>query len=369
MNYIVNRKNLAAALAIVAPFAGRNKVLLILNNIKVAISGSQMTISSYDAESYVSRRVELDYADADTEFLVNAKDFADYVAKVSDEELKMEYVSDGTLKLAHRNGALKLTTLPASEFPVQQECGEAVAVLRYDAKTYAKDIQLALPFVGDDDYRPMMKAIRAFCDNGHSGVAATDTHALCCNEHPDSQAEGVGYFIMPAIAKTLVALCAAYEEVSVTVYPQRVRYSFADAEIFSTPLTGRFPDFRRAIPAEPPHAAILDRRELSTALSRILSFGGQIQLIKVRFNVDGTVTLKTSDESFSKSAQETLTCDHDLPDGFIMGWHGSYALRCLGALEGDKVTVRLSDPSRAFLFSDGNPDKAVLLMPMTVTAW
>ena len=111
---------------------------------------------------------------------------------------------------------------------------------------------------------------------------------------------------------------------------------------------GRFPNYRSVIPQDNPNIVTVNRLALVSALRRVLVFANaQAVLVKFRLGPN-TMNISSQDIDFGKSAEENMLCDY-MGTPMRIAFKGSVLLDLINNIEGDDITLKLSDPSRAGL--------------------
>ena len=158
MQITISRKVLADALNELAPLAGKNKALLVLNNVKFVIKGNKIRLQTSDVETTIRKYIEADSIDQDGSFLVDCASLTTFVNKVKGDNLTLT-LDENTLTVKHAKGKATFQTLPPDDFPEVKQ-GEEAVTISLMASDLLKLISVARSFVSYDDFRPMMKANR-----------------------------------------------------------------------------------------------------------------------------------------------------------------------------------------------------------------
>lgn len=363
MQITISRNVLAEALAELSPLAGKNKVLLVFNNIKFVTKGNKIRLQTTDGETSIRKYVEADSIDQDGEFLVDCASLNAFVGKVKGNTLDL--ILDGsTLTVKHAKGKAEFQTLSAENF-VEPKQDEETTEVTVPADTLAGFVSTAKNFVGVDDLRPQMKPIRAIVENGTFTTVATDTRKMFVDsvaldgENPDVQ-----WYIEPCVFSSLVKACKGQDTVTVKVSERNVSYRIGATTIFTLQTKGNFPAYKRVIPANHAIDIVCDKSDISEAVQRATLFTEQSNLIKVAVR---SLAMDIQADNLSKlqKAVETLTCTSNQEITF--GANSQILLDCVNACGSDEVTMELNSPSHPIVFKDSvNPNRVVLCMPMNL---
>ena len=94
----------------------------------------------------------------------------------------------------------------------------------------------------------------------------------------------------------------------------------------------------------------------------------QTSLIRMTINTGNSMELVAEDIDFSRKGQEFVDVENNtLTSGahLEIGFKGTFANVCMGAISSDKVRLELTDASRPIVMKDlDNETKTMILMPM-----
>ncbi len=177
--------------------------------------------------------------------------------------------------------------------------------------------------------------------------------------------------ILPKKPATLLKNSLSKQEGDVVIKfnEQAAEIRFADGVLMCRLIEGNFPNYNAAIPKDNPHELIIDRKNLLSALRRVLPFASMSsQLIRFSLN-SGSLELSSEDLDFATSAKEQLICDY-VGQVLQIGFRGDYFSEILNSIDTDEVRIQLGDPSRAGIVlpatqSDGE-DMLMLIMPLMI---
>lgn len=364
MQITISRNVLAEALAELAPLAGKNKVLLVLNNVLFVTKGNRIRLQTSDGETTIRKYIEAESIDQDGEFLVDCANLNAFVGKVKGDTLNL--ILDGTtFTVKHQKGKAEFQTLSAENF-VEPKQDEETTDATIPADALAKFVSDARNFVGDDDLRPQMKPIRAIVGNGAFTVCATDTRKMFVDstaldgDKPDAQ-----WYIEPCVFSSLIKACKGQDTVTVKISEHNVSYRAGATTIFTLQTKGAFPDFKRVIPTNHVIEIVCEKSDISEAVQRATLFTDQNKLIKVSVS-PLAMDIQADNIQKLQKAVETLSCTSNQEITF--GANSQILLDCVNACGSDEITMELYSPSAPIVFKDTeNPNRVVLCMPMNLT--
>lgn len=111
----------------------------------------------------------------------------------------------------------------------------------------------------------------------------------------------------------------------------------------------------------------IDRLEFLSSLRRISTYANKTTY-QVRIKITGSeLQVSAEDLDFQSEADERLSCEHD-GDDIEIGFNAKFVMEMLNNLDGQKVTLQLSEPNRAGLIvpQDHGDKEDILMLVMPV---
>lgn len=361
MQITISRKVLADALNELAPLAGKNKALLVLNNVKFVTKGSKIRMQTSDADTTIRKYVDAEEIDQDGSFLVDCASLTAFVNKVNEDRLTL-VLNDNTLTVKHSKGKASFQALPPDDFHEVNIADESVSVT-LPAQDFAKLVGIARNFVSHDDYRVILRPIRAIVEGGRFTVCATDTRAMFTDSiELDSEAPAASWTIEQSVFGMLVNACKGEESVTVTVSPRSVTYRIGTTTFYTSQTQGNYPDFNRVIPKSHKIEVKCDKNEVLNTITRASLFVEESNLVRVA--VDETeMNIAVDNISKLKNMSEKVTCESN--EQTTLGVDARILVECVKACAAANLTIELEDASHPIVFKDSdNPCRVVLCMPM-----
>lgn len=361
MKIEISRKVLADALSELAPLAGKNKALMVLNNVKFVTKGNKIRLQTSDVETTIRKYVEADSIDQDGSFLVDCASLNVFINKVKGDNLTLT-LDANTLTVKHSKGKASFQTLPSDDFPEVSQYDESTTV-ELNAPDFARLIAVARNFVSNDDFRLTMKPIRAIVENGTFTVCATDTRVLFTDSVAlSSDTPSVAWYIEQSVFGMLVNACKGAENITVIVSPKNVTYRIGSTTFYTQSTCGNYPDFNRVIPKSHKIEVDCDKSELTDTLSRSTLFVEESNLVRVAVS---ETEMEVSADNVSKLQRmsEKVTCQSNAEVTF--GANAKMLAECVKACAANDVLLELDDASRPIVIKDNlNSYRVILCMPM-----
>lgn len=365
MKIKIDRNTFAKALADVAPFAPAKTPMMILKNARITTKGNRMKIEANDTKCSMVKYIETLECDTDGTFLIDIADLNRYIAKVKGNTIEVE-VNDNTIHLTHSKGSAEFQSGDASEYPTMGVNQDNATEVTLDAKHILAAISQAKGFVSTDTLRPQMCAIYAYIRDGEFGYCASDTHKLIYWHTPVDINANVNWFITPPIFAALSNACKTSDTVKIQITDKHVSYRLGNTIIQSTQVVGKFPDFKRVIPATWNIECSVDKDDITDSLGRISLFCDNIGCAKVDVS-PMDITLSVDNIDYMKKSIETIS--HNGCNGEIkIGVNVNNLLSSINVFDNRDILLRMTDASRPILFEqEGNDNLQVIAMPMQLT--
>lgn len=361
MQITISRKVLADALNELAPLAGKNKALLVLNNVKFVTKGNKIRMQTSDADTTIRKYVDAEEIDQDGSFLVDCASLTAFVNKINGDRLTL-VLNDNTLAVEHSKGKASFQALPPDDFHEVNMADESVSVI-LPAQDFAKLVSIARNFVSHDDYRMILRPIKAIVEGGRFTVCATDTRAMFTDSiELAGEAPAAAWTIEQSVFGMLVNACKDEESVTVTVSPRSVTYRIGTTTFYTSQTQGNYPDFNRVIPKSHKIEVKCDKNEVLNTISRASLFVEESNLVSVA--VDETeMNIAVNNISKLKNMSEKVTCESN--EQITLGVDVRILAECVKACAAANLTIELEDASHPIVFTDSDsPNRVVLCMPM-----
>ena len=323
MKFVISSSVLSSRLMTIGRVIVQKNTIPILDCFCFDIQGTTLTITASDNDTTLTAKAELNECDSDVRFAVNAKTLQDAIKEIPDQPLECYLNTESyELTVEYQNGQYKLV-------PSITRCMIAAA---------------------NDTLRPQLNTI---CFDIHSqevSLVSSNGNQLALTKlaMPELNAEG-SYLLGTRPASLLKGMLAKAEgNVHFSIGQRTAIVHTEEYSLTSRLVEGRFPNYRSVIPQDNPNIVTVNRLALVSALRRVLVFANaQAVLVKFRLGPN-TMNISSQDIDFGKSAEENMLCDY-MGTPMRIAFKGSVLLDLINNIEGDDITLKLSDPSRAGL--------------------
>ncbi len=365
-----SRDNLLRPLQIVSGIVERRHTLPILANLLIRKSGSNVSFLSTDIEIQITTHAECGVGSDSVATTVAARKLLDILRAMPDGDVALS-LNDKRMTVQSGKSRFALQTLAAEEFPTVAEAAEFNASVSLPQKTFKHLLAMVHFAMAQQDIRYYLNGMLLVVEGKKVMAVATDGHRLAyCGVELETEAVGVGArqeVIIPR--KTILELQRLLEDnddpVQVQLAANQVKFTFANIELISKLVEGKFPDFQRVIPKGYKNAFAIDRVRLQQALQRTAILTTD-KFKGVRCILDTHMLKISSTNADQEEAQEELELDYS-GDALDIGFNVTYLLDVLANLKSEQVQVSLGDSNSSALITVPEDDNfKYVVMPMRI---
>ena len=351
MKFVISSSVLSSRLMTIGRVIVQKNTIPILDCFCFDIQGTTLTITASDNDTTLTAKAELNECDSDVRFAVNAKTLQDAIKEIPDQPLECYLNTESyELTVEYQNGQYKLMGQSAEEYPTPAISDETRLEFDLECQKLVPSITRCMIAAANDTLRPQLNTI---CFDIHSqevSLVSSNGNQLALTKlaMPELNAEG-SYLLGTRPASLLKGMLAKAEgNVHFSIGQRTAIVHTEEYSLTSRLVEGRFPNYRSVIPQDNPNIVTVNRLALVSALRRVLVFANaQAVLVKFRLGPN-TMNISSQDIDFGKSAEENMLCDY-MGTHMRIAFKGSVLLDLINNIEGDDITLKLSDPSRAGL--------------------
>jgi DNA polymerase-3 subunit beta len=357
------REQLLEALQSVIGVVERRQTMPILSNVLLSARENRLRITGTDLEVELVASAEVTVQQVG-DVTVPGRKLLDIV-RAFPEKTAVQLTREGE-KVVLRGGRSRFTlsSLPAGEFPVIEEI-HAQHTLRLRAQDCRRLIDKTHFAMAQQDVRYYLNGTLLETDGKSLRAVATDGHRLAWCELPiEGRVREVLQIILPRKGVLeLQRLLDGAGDIEMGIGSNHVRVEIGDVRFTSKLIDGRFPEYGRVIPPDPPRIMSAARDPLRAALQRtsILS-NEKYRGIRLTF-APGLLTLQAHNPE-QEEAEDQLEVSF-AGEELEIGFNVSYLLDALAGLETETIEVGLTDANSSCLIrAPGDASVKYVVMPM-----
>lgn len=348
-------------------FAGKNKLVNILNYVKVKIKDGRLSVVSSDGDSFVRHDVSMVLPDGfDSAFCFEPSKVMSFLKNIGGEYFYLSIDEGGNkMTISHDSGDFVMPLGDLSVFPSSKMESDAKSV-ELSASVLRNWISTGMDFAAvNDSLRPQMSGVFLYNENGELGCCASDGVTLYADSmlSPDGACEDFKLTIPYKVLKPFVDCFASAETVRVYVSERKMMFKSDDTMLSCALVEGRYPNFKSVIGSgrgDLDFSAV--KSDMQDALNRcvIAADGNTSMVVATVNNADMEFTAK--DDVLSTDAHETVKV---FADGNItVGMKIPNVQRVLKHISTEKVNMSWSPMKPCFFREEDNNNVIFLLMPM-----
>ncbi len=380
--FTVGAKEMKAALAAIDEVIESRNTIPILSNLRLVAEHGRAELIGTDLDLQCVRHlmVEQDMTAPAFATTVSEKLLKAIVAKVPADATIRFTLEPGKVVAVAGRAKFTMPTLPVDDFPTL-DAGDADHVFELSAFDLAAMIDGVRTAMSTEETRYYLNGIYLLAATryGPTGdgdgtlmvlrAVATDGHRLAQFEValPDG-AGALNGVILPRKAVGVIAkLLDGYEgPVEIAIGATKARFDLGDTVLTTKLVDGTYPDYTRVIPRGNDKLMQVAPKVLAEAVARVgVMSAGKDRAVKLSLERDMATLTCTAAEL--GTATEECPCDYD-GEPLTIGFNGGYLADLLGRVQGDTVSIEMSDAAGPTLLRDANPEARGLfvLMPMRV---
>ncbi len=362
----IARDSLLKPLQAVSGIVERRHTLPILANVLLEQKDGRLYVTATDLEMQITAHVDLPGKEAQA-ITVAARKLQDLLRALPDDATLTVDASGSRMTVRAGRSRFNLQTLPAGDYPrigLGEEQLQTLTLPQRDLRGLLKSVEFAM---AQQDIRYYLNGMLLVIDTDSLQAVATDGHRLSWASLKVAGNYQRQEVILPR--KTVLELgkllADSDEPVTVDVLANQVRFRFANVELVSKVVDGKFPDYNRVIPTG--HTKKLDfaRPELLAALQRAAILSNEkFRGVRLVLAADQLKIICTNSEQ--EEAEEELEVAYK-GDGLDIGFNITYLLDVLQNLAMERVQLAFGDAnSSALVTVPDRDDYKYVVMPMRI---
>ncbi|WP_343732644.1 DNA polymerase III subunit beta [Duganella sp.] len=361
------RDTLLRPLQIVSGIVERRHTMPILANILIRKEGESVSFLSTDTEVQITTNADIGSGPEVTGTTVAARKLLDILRALPESGDVSITLQNKRLAVQSGKSRFALQTLAAEEFPTVQQADSYSASVTLPQKTLKHLFNMVHFSMAQQDIRYYLNGLLLVLDGNNVIAVATDGHRLAFCQVETEQSFERQEVIIPR--KTIIELQRLLEEndetVQLDIAANQVKLTFADIELISKLVEGKFPDYTRVIPKGYKNEFTIGRDELLRSLQRAAIMTSD-KFKGVRCIIAPGSMKISSTNADQEEAVEELEIDYG-GENIDIGFNVTYLLDVLNNLKCDQVNVALGDSNSSALISiPDNADFKYVVMPMRI---
>jgi DNA polymerase-3 subunit beta len=364
MKIIAKREAILSPLQAVIGVVERKQTMPILANVLLAAKGGKLSITATDLEVELVATSDVD-VQRGGEITVPGRKLLD-ICRALPEGTEITLTLEGErMTVRARKSRFTLSTLPAAEFPTVEEINaeQSIKLAQKDFKRLLEKTHFSM---AQQDVRYYLNGLLLETSAKLLRAVATDGHrlALCEIELPPGGKPGQQVIVpRKGVLELQRILGGEEQELEVSIGSNHLRVQIAGIRFTSKLIDGRFPEYGRVIPNQPPRVIGAVRDDLRQALQRAAILSNE-KYRGIRFTVRPNALMIQAHNPEQEEAEEEVEVAYE-GEEIEIGFNVNYLLDALAAVDGSDVQVGLTDGNSSCLIRSGHDGSArYVVMPM-----
>ena len=362
----VARDALLKPLQAVSGIVERRHTLPILANVLLEQRDGSLYVTATDLEMQITAHSTMPGKDGQAT-TVGARKLQDLLRALPDDSTLNIDVGNNKMTVRAGRSRFNLQTLAAADYPRISQGSEQLQSLSLPQKDLRSLFKLVEFAMAQQDIRYYLNGMLLVIDQGTLQAVATDGHRLSWASIAVAGDYARQEVILPR--KTVLELgkllVDSDDPVSLDILTNQVRFRFANIELVSKVVDGKFPDFNRVIPVGHSKQVELLRTELLAALQRAAILSNEkFRGVRIVLAADQLKIICTNSEQ--EEAEEELEVAYK-GDPLDIGFNITYLLDALSNLTVERVRFAFGDAnSSALVTMPERDDYKYVVMPMRI---
>ena len=361
MKLKVTQENLTKALGYVARVANTRGTLPILGNVLLKIEENQLTVAATNLDIAINSHIGAQ-VQSEGSLTVPAKLLQELVAGLPSGVIELEQ-DEQRLKVNTDQYKSVINGVSAEEFPVMPAIEDG-KTLTISAPILKSGLQQVLLAASNDESRPVLTGVMFLSVDGSLYIASTDSYRLAEKQLTEVKEE-VSLLIPATALHDVMRIISDFSgDVEIVYDEQQVQFKAADVELVARLIDGKYPDYRKLIPATFMTKATLPRSEL-IGIVKVTSLFARESAGSVVLSVDEASESIWVRAVASQLGENNATAKVKAEGDGSITLNSRYLLDALQVMNSKDVTISFNgkvDP--VLITAPSNDDYKHIIMPL-----
>jgi DNA polymerase III subunit beta len=333
MKLQVTQENLNRALGTVARVANTRGTLPVLANVLIKTVNNRLSVAATNLDIAITQYIGAKVAEEGS-ITVPARLMQDFVSSLPSGVIDLK-LDDYKLHIATDQYKSVINGVSAEEFPVMPAIIEGKSWM-VPGPILKKSLQQVVMAASTDEARPVLTGVYLHAIEGKLYMAATDSYRLA-EKSLGAHSEPVELLVPVSAMQDLLRIVNDFEEdVQVTSDDQQVLFRVGDVELVARLIEGKYPDYRKLMPASFATSAKLKRADLLN-ITKVSSLFARESAGSITINVDEASQEVSIRSVASQLGENTAKATAKITGTGDITLNSRYLLDALHALGGDDV--------------------------------
>lgn len=329
----------------------RRHTLPVLGNLLFVVKNQLLSITGTDLEIEMVARIPLESPAQDGAITVPARKLVDICKALPENALLQFSASDpNKAKLQAGKSKFSLACLPSDDFPTMEE-GPGTVEFSMPQNFLCQLLDGVSFAMAQQDSRYYLNGMLFEIIADKYRVVSADGHRLSLMSlaHQNEFVSPVSIIIpRKAVLELLRLFSEGQDEIGMVVGDNHLRAITPQLSFTTKLIDGNFPDFRRVLPVNKGHVALVDRDLFKSALSRIaVLLNDKRQGVGLHFQQGKLQILARNNER--DEGEEELEIDYQ-EESIEIGFNVHYLIEYLSHVKSQTIKITLAGSDQSVLF-------------------
>lgn len=335
MKLQVTQENLHKALASVGRVANSRGTLPILSNILIKTVGNRLSIAATNLDIAITHFIGSKVSE-EGGITVPARLMVDFVSSLPSGTITLD-LDEAKLKITTDQYESVINGTLADEYPIMPAITEGTA-WTIPAKTLRSGLQQVLMAASSDQSRPILTGVLLHSFNKKLYMVATDSYRLA-ERSLGKAAEDINLLVpATALQDLLRILSDVDDEVAITHDEQQVLFRVGDVELVARLIEGNYPDYRKLIPQNFAHEAVVKKQDFLN-ITKVSSLFARESAGSVTIHLDSVEQELSIRSIASQLGENTAHATAAVTGDGVITLNSRYILDALNAINSDEVKI------------------------------
>ncbi|MBI2791519.1 MAG: DNA polymerase III subunit beta [Gammaproteobacteria bacterium] len=350
MQFTIHREALLKPLQRVQGALERRQTLPILANILVVVKNQLLSLTGTDLEIEMIARVPLSNPAQSGATTIPGKKLID-ICKALPEHAQISIeAADNKVVVRSGRSRYSIACLPAENFPkVEESPGDVELSVKQSVLRQLLDVTCFA--MAHQDVRYYLNGVLMAFNQEEVRTVATDGHRLATMALPvRSHLTHPLAVIVPrkAVTEMQRLFQEGDEEIGLVIGKNHLRAVTTHTSFVTKLIEGKFPDYQRVLPQDPPHQFEVSRELLKQALLRVsVLFTDKYRGVGLMFTSNLLRIIATTPDK--DEVEDEVEIAYQGP-AIEIGANASYLIEYLNIVKSDMVKVAFTSPNHVILF-------------------
>ena len=274
MDFYITKEEVVKSINLTLGVVEKRQTLPILSNVLFEVDESSLKLTATDLESEISTTSTISNFKSGGKITAPARKLSDLCRLMPDLAEIHFYLDGDNLKIETESGKYNLSTLPSEDFPVfeTEDTQSQINISSQNLKNLITKTSFAM---GNQDWRHYLNGLYMMIDDKVITTVATDAHRLAMatsslNEASSESTSG----IVPRKSINEIGKLVGDESENVVIQlgQTSIAANVSGTTFVSKLIEGKFPDYEQVIPSGESSLLVVDRKNFSESLSRVVFY-------------------------------------------------------------------------------------------------